>query len=212
MAGVSRCAGIVLAGGRSRRMGRPKASLEWEGSTLAARVAGVLHAALDGPIVVVGAPGQALPPLPPRTEIARDAREGRGPLEGLAAGLRTVGDRASSAFVAAVDLPFLSPDAVHLIVSALEAGAEAAVPFAQGRPHPLAAAYCTSVVDPVEQLLGQDRLQMLDLLGRLRVRWVEEAELRRVDPRLASLSNLNTAEEYAAATRGARCAPDASTR
>src|SRR3954447_17336652 len=90
-------AGIVLAGGRSSRMGRPKAALEWHGSTLLRRIVGIVARAVDGPVVVVRAPGQALPPLPDAVEVVADAREGRGPLQGRGAGLNTVRDRAPAA-------------------------------------------------------------------------------------------------------------------
>src|SRR3954467_4292566 len=110
-------AGIVLAGGRSSRMGSPKAALEWHGSTLLRRVCGIVGRAVDGPIVVVRAPGpavpplpdpieagggargQALPALPDSIEVVEDAHEGRGPLQGLAAGLAAVRDEAPAAYV-----------------------------------------------------------------------------------------------------------------
>ncbi|MGH2944224.1 MAG: NTP transferase domain-containing protein, partial [Solirubrobacteraceae bacterium] len=79
-------AGIVLAGGRSSRMGRPKATLDWHGSTLVRRAVGLVGRVVDGPVVVVRAQGQELPRLPPQVEIARDARDGRGPLQGICAG------------------------------------------------------------------------------------------------------------------------------
>jgi hypothetical protein len=77
-------AGIVLAGGRSSRMGAPKAGLDWHGSTLLGHVVGVVGRGA-GPVVVVRAPGQALPALPAGVRVVEDAREGRGPLEGLRA-------------------------------------------------------------------------------------------------------------------------------
>ena len=86
---------IVLAGGRSSRMGAPKASLEWHGSTLLRRVTGIVaRSVAPGPVVVVAAAGQDLPALPDGIEVVADAREGRGPLQGLAARLATIGDRA----------------------------------------------------------------------------------------------------------------------
>src|SRR5713226_6818959 len=102
-------AGIVLAGGRSSRMGTSKAALEWHGSTLLRRVTGVLARVVDGPVVVVRAPGQALPALPPQIDVVDDPREGLGPLQGLAAGLAATADRAEAAFACSTDLPFLHP-------------------------------------------------------------------------------------------------------
>ena len=79
-------AGVVLAGGRSSRMGSPKAALEWHGSTLLRRTAGILARVTDGPVVIVRAPGQDLPDLPKGTLITDDPREGKGPVQGIAAG------------------------------------------------------------------------------------------------------------------------------
>ncbi|HEV7884154.1 MAG TPA: NTP transferase domain-containing protein, partial [Solirubrobacteraceae bacterium] len=84
---MSRTAAVVLAGGRSTRMGTPKPALDWHGSTLVRRAAAIVARAVDGPVVVVRAADQELPALPAAVEVADDAREGRGPLEGLAAGL-----------------------------------------------------------------------------------------------------------------------------
>src|SRR3569623_1526455 len=100
---MARAAGIVLAGGRSSRMGTPKAALEWHGSTLLRRIPGVVVRAVVGPVVVVRAPGQELPALPRDVEVAEDAREGRGPLQGLAAGLAAARGHAEVAFVSSTD-------------------------------------------------------------------------------------------------------------
>src|SRR5258707_12205457 len=102
-------AGIGLAGGRSSRMGTPKAALEWHGSTLLRRTVGIMSRVADGPVVVVRAPGQALPALPPQVDVVDDPREGLGPVQGLAAGLAATADRAEVAFVCSTDLPFLPP-------------------------------------------------------------------------------------------------------
>jgi molybdenum cofactor guanylyltransferase len=183
-------AGIVLAGGRSSRMGVPKAGLEWHGSTLLARVVGVVGSAA-GPVIIVRAPGQELPALPDRVRVVDDAREGRGPLEGLRAGLGALEPPVTAAYVAAVDLPFLSPQAVRRALGALAGGGDAAVPRAGGRAHPLAAAYRPAVLPVVDALLAEGRMRMGDLLERLDVAWIEE------DP--DALRNLNTPSDYARA-------------
>src|SRR5688500_11143072 len=113
---MANAAGIVLAGGRSTRMGRPKAALEWHGTTLLERVVGVVGRVVDGPVVVVRAPGQELPPLPPGVALATDAREGRGPLQGLAAGLEAVGGDAERAYVSSTDVPLLHPAFVGVVL------------------------------------------------------------------------------------------------
>jgi molybdopterin-guanine dinucleotide biosynthesis protein A len=117
--------GIVLAGGRSTRMGAPKAALPWHGSTLLRRSVGILARVLAPPIVVVRAPGQELPELPDWVLVVEDRREGRGPLQGIASGLAAVANRAPVAYVSATDLPLLHPEFVRAVTDALLAGGEA---------------------------------------------------------------------------------------
>src|SRR6266702_2021589 len=124
-------AGIVLAGGRSSRMGTPKAALEWHGSTLLHRTAGIMLRVTDGPVVVVRAPGQELPALPAQTEVVEDPREGLGPVQGLAAGLAALSGRAEVTFVSSTDMPFLHPAFVRRVLrAAQEDGVDVGLPVA----------------------------------------------------------------------------------
>src|SRR5882724_6787502 len=90
--------GIVLCGGQSKRMGRPKAWLPFAGELMLPRVVRLLGEAVN-PVVVVAAPEQDVPPLPPRVPIVRDAEMGRGPLQGLAAGLDSIRGKAEAAYL-----------------------------------------------------------------------------------------------------------------
>src|SRR5258708_33127256 len=132
---MSSSAGIVLAGGRSSRMGTPKAALEWHGSTLLRRTVGILARATAGPVVVVRAAGQDLPSLPADTIVVDDPREGKGPVQRIAAGLAALAGQADTAFVTSTDLPFLHPAFVGRVLRVLGApgaGPEAALPAARG--------------------------------------------------------------------------------
>ncbi|MCW0215827.1 MAG: NTP transferase domain-containing protein, partial [Pseudonocardia sp.] len=127
-------AGIVLAGGRSSRMGTSKAALPWHGSTLLRRAVAVVGRVVDGPVAVVRAPGQELPALPAGVLVAEDPVEGRGPLQGIATGLATVADLASVAFVCSVDLPFLHPAYVGRVLALLDAPVRRCAESAQRAP------------------------------------------------------------------------------
>jgi molybdopterin-guanine dinucleotide biosynthesis protein A len=197
---MGRVAGIVLAGGRSSRMGMSKAHLEWHGSTLLRRTAGIVARGVDAPVVVVRAPGQELPALPPEVEVVEDAREGRGPLQGIAAGLAHLRERAEACFVSSVDVPLLHPLFVRRVVAALDDDTDVVLPEAQGRRHPLAAVYRTALVGEVEALIAADRLKPASLFERCRVKRLAVA-----DTDLASLVNVNEPADYAAAR--ARPAP-----
>ena len=203
-------AGIVLAGGRSMRMGTPKAALEWHGSTLLRHVVGLVARGVDGPVVVVRAPGQALPQLPDDVEVVDDAREGRGPLEGLAAGLAAV--HAPVAYVSSTDAPLLHPALVRRVLRAFDDDVDVVLPRAHGYPQPLAAAYRTALLGTIERRLAVDRVRLGELFGDCRVRRLDEAdllddpELSAADPRLVSLVNLNEPGDYEAARK--RPAPE----
>src|SRR5262249_1715451 len=133
-------AGIVLAGGRSSRMGTPKAQLEWHRSTLLYRVCGLVARGVTGPVIVVSSPGQQLPDLPPGVKLVEDPQEGRGPLQGLAAGLQAAADYTQAAYVSATDAPLLHPAFVRRIVGELTPGLDGVVPSVRGVDQPLAAA------------------------------------------------------------------------
>lgn len=196
-------AAIVLAGGQSTRMGRPKALLEWHGSTLVRRAVGLVAREVDGPVVVVRAADQALPALPPGTELADDARHARGPLQAMAAGLHALGDRAAIVFVTGVDAPLLHPALIRHVIASLDGDDDVALPQANGFAHPLAAAYRAATMHPlIDALLAEDSLGTRPLMRRCRVRRLGEAALRddpaiaALDPDLHSLENLNAPAEY----------------
>jgi molybdopterin-guanine dinucleotide biosynthesis protein A len=209
---MARTAGIVLCGGRSSRMGTPKAALEWHGSTLLRRVAGLVARGAGGPLVVVRAPGQQLPALPPAVRVVEDPQEGRGPLQGLAAGLAAVAGEADVAYVSSTDAPMLHPAFVRHVVRSLDGDADVALPHARGFPQPLAAAYRPALAEAVERLVAEDRLRPAFLFEACRVRRLDDAALladagvAALDPELESLLNLNEPADYRAAR--AREAPE----
>ena len=104
----STSAGIVLCGGKSTRMGTSKALLPFGPETMLQRVVRLLGRVVT-PIVVVAAADQELPELPADVIVTRDEREGRGPLEGLRAGLKALTDAVDAAYVTSCDVPLLVP-------------------------------------------------------------------------------------------------------
>jgi molybdopterin-guanine dinucleotide biosynthesis protein A len=199
---MMQAAGIVLAGGRSSRMGSPKAALEWHGSTLLRRVTGIVARSVDGPVVVVSAPGQALPALDPAVEVVADDREGRGPVQGIAAGLAAIGDRAEVAYVSSTDVPLLHPAFVRRVVGALDGEVDVVLPEVGGYRQPLSAAYRVDLLSAINDLIAADRMRPAFLFELSRVVHVGEADLlqdgvlARLDPSLASVSNLNEPADY----------------
>jgi molybdopterin-guanine dinucleotide biosynthesis protein A len=195
-------AAIILAGGNSSRMGSPKAALDWHGSTLLRRVTGLAQRTVDGPVVVVRAAGQQLPELHPSVEIVDDAREGRGPLQGLAAGLAAVGQRAECVYVSSTDVPLLHPAFISRVLTGFGREVDVVLPEVHGFRQPLSAGYRVSLLPSVEALIAADNLKPAFLFEQCRVlRLDDEAMLQdpavaEGDPELLSVSNLNEHGDY----------------
>jgi molybdenum cofactor guanylyltransferase len=195
-------------------MGMPKAALEWHGSTLLRRTVGIIARVTSGPVVVVRATGQDLPELPEGTLVADDPREGKGPVQGIAAGLAALSGRADVAFVSSTDMPFLHPAFIRRVLGAVEGspGTDVALPVARGYRQPLAAAYRVSLAETAERLVKEDRLRPSFLFEECQVETLDDAALKRdpvlaaLDPDLDSVLNVNTPADYASAR--ARPAPE----
>ncbi len=188
---------IVLAGGRSSRMGRPKATLEFGGRTLVERIVAELGARFDD-VVVVAAPQSIDEPRFPQlaARIVRDREEYRGPAAGLMHGLRDAHHEV--AFACACDLPWLKAEVAHALCAML-GDHDALVPEVGGRLQPLHGVWRRGCADTLASMIARGERRLLSVLPLLDVRVVGEAELREIDPRLASFSSISTPEEYRAA-------------
>lgn len=168
---------LVLAGGFSRRMGRDKATLPWEGQPLLLRVIERLQP-IATEIWVSARPGQELPSGAYRR--IDDARPGDGPLAGLAQGLAAIDPRAVPVAVAACDYPYAEP----ALFSALRAAApEAAValPLLDGRAHPLLAVWRSDVAAACEGALARGERRVREVLDEVEAFEIEAAELSGID-------------------------------
>ncbi len=195
-------------------MGTPKAALEWHGSTLLYRTAAIVARAANGPVVVVRAAGQELPGLPGGSTVVDDPRPGKGPVQGIAAGLAALGGQADTAFVCSTDMPFLHPAFIRRVLRVLaeRADTDVALPVARGYQQPLAAGYRVALADTAERLVKEDRLRPAFLFEQCQVARLDDAALRRdpvlaaLDPELDSVLNVNEPDDYRAAR--ARPAPE----
>lgn len=192
-------------------MGQSKAWLPFEGEPMLLRTLRLLGEAAS-PLVVVAAPDQELPPLPGSVTVQRDPVEGQGPLQGIAVGLEALAPRARYAYVTSTDAPFLAPAFVRRM-RALAEGHDACVLYDDGHHHPLSAVFATSLWTAARALLDADRRRPFFLFEAADTRFVEreallaDPSLRRADPHLWTLRNLNTPEDYAEALRDAESAP-----
>ncbi|MDZ7884871.1 MAG: molybdenum cofactor guanylyltransferase [Mycobacterium sp.] len=179
-------AGIVLAGGASRRMGRDKATLVVRGQTLVERVVSTVGTRC-APVFVIAAPGQALPDLP--AQVLRDEVRGVGPLLATARGLRAAADTGGTwAFVCAVDMPHLDAGIIdELIEAAASSVADVVLPW-DGRDHHLAGLYRTALAARADELVAAGERSMRAL--------VDAADTQRiVMEQRRELTNVNTPQD-----------------
>ncbi|WP_076241657.1 molybdenum cofactor guanylyltransferase [Mycobacterium sp. NS-7484] len=154
-------AAVVLAGGASRRMGRDKATLPFDGSTMVERVVAAVSVRC-APVFVIAAPGQPLPEL--TAEVLRDEVRGVGPLVATGRGLRAAAKAGlDRAFVCAVDMPYLQPDLIDRLASSAERiPADIVLPW-DGRDHYLAGIYRSALAEQIAVLVRDGHRSMRSL-------------------------------------------------
>ena len=190
---MSSSSAIILAGGRSSRMGTPKALLPFDGEPLIAHIVRTLKSRFHD-IVVVAAPQQELPPLPVR--IVHDDVAYQGPVGGIFYGLQAAAGELG--FVTSCDSAFVNMSLVqHLLTGAQ--GFDVVVPRWGDRFQPLLAVYRKSVLPFLEAQLANGELRPVYLFDRVRTRVVEAGEITRFDPDGESFFNMNTPADYKAA-------------
>jgi molybdopterin-guanine dinucleotide biosynthesis protein A len=181
---------IILTGGKSSRMGSPKALLPFDGEPLIVHTVRLLQQFFMD-IVVVTAPEQELPPLP--VTLTRDEVAYQGPVGGILYGLQAA--REELCFVTSCDAPFLYPPLISYLLT-LAADYDVVVPHWQERLQPLHAVYRRGVASLLQEQLDRGELRPIFLYEKVRTREVHEEEIRRFDPEGLSFRNMNSPEDY----------------
>src|SRR3981081_1482367 len=171
---------LVLAGGDSRRMGRPKAWLEVGDTFLLRYVVDRLASAFSEVMVSFAEPEQLQEPVPYRIVVSPNAAA--GPVAGIEAGLLAA--RNEVVFAVACDMPYVTQEVAQLAVAAARA-CDAAIPRIDGRPEPVCGAYRRSSLPFITGAINMGRLKVADIAAELDVTWLES-----LDPEL--FRSLNT--------------------
>jgi molybdopterin-guanine dinucleotide biosynthesis protein A len=181
---------VILAGGTSSRMGSNKALLVVDGTPLIEKIYRTMARLFREVILVTNTPGEyAFLPCP----MVADRYPGVGPLAGLHAGI--LASREDRIFITACDTPFLNPDVIRMIC-AVDGEYDAVVPLSAGGKEPLQALYKRRCLAMVEQALEQGNGKLMNLLDRLRTRFITPEELASIPGAELSFCNVNTPEEY----------------
>ncbi len=189
---------LILAGGRSSRMGTDKALLPLSTaphSTFLAHLAATFVSLCDEVLLVARDEEQAAhySKAAAGIRIVTDRVPDYGPLMGIASGLSAM--QAAQALVVAVDMPFAQADLVSWFLAHAH-GDAITVPVVNAVPQVLFAVYPRSVLPAIETSIAQGRRDPRSLLTSVPVQYIEEVQLRLFDPQLRSFINVNTPEEW----------------
>jgi molybdenum cofactor guanylyltransferase len=181
---------VVLAGGKSSRMGRPKSLLLFDGEPLIVHIVRALKR-MFAETVIVAAPDQELPDLP--VTLVRDEVAYQGPVGGIYYGLKAAGG--NFCFVTSCDVPFLNHALIAHFTSQIS-NYDVVVPFWEDRFQPLHAVYRTSVLVLLKEQLDRGELRPVYLFDKVKTCKIEETAIRRFDPEGLSFLNMNTPDDY----------------
>jgi len=198
-----RLGSLILAGGRSKRMGQPKELLAFRGMPLLQSIAATLRGCTEPVLVVARAPDQTLPELPQGTEVVTDQQPDQGPLHGLARGLDHLRQQhqfgpQDAVYLTGCDHPFVQAAVVTHLASLLAADPTmlAIAPEHAGQLEPLCAVYRLEVLPEAQNLLQNGQRSLQQLLASVPHRALPAAALRPIDPELRFLVNCNTLIEW----------------
>jgi molybdenum cofactor guanylyltransferase len=193
---------VVLAGGKSSRLGRNKIFETIGHHNLLERVISRLSI-LESDIILVTGKDSSLPQLTqyPDVKVIQDIYPGKGTLGGLYTGLAT--SRTYYNLVVACDMPFLNLSLLRYIMSLAE-GYDVVIPRTNNILEPLHAVYARSCLATIEFLMQQNRLSILELYPMVKVKYIEAMEIERFDPQHLSFFNVNTEADLKAGIELAR--------
>jgi molybdopterin-guanine dinucleotide biosynthesis protein A len=188
--------GVVLAGGRSRRIGTNKALLPFEGSTLLGRAVEVLQSVAEKVWVIVDSAEGC---YSSEAAVKEDVCPNCGCLGGIYTGLMAA--ETVYRFVLACDMPFIRPEFLSFLAVHAE-GWDVVIPKTAKGYEPLCAVYSKACLNPIRNQFEAGRFKVTDFLGRVRVRIVGEEEIGRFDFDGRMFYNINTWAEYEEAVKG----------
>lgn len=193
---------VVLAGGRSRRMGFDKANLPFAGSTFLEAVVNRIGKVV-GRTIVVGNNRQRLEQFGfennDSVEVVFDEKTDSGPMEGIRVGLQILEADFPLAFVSSCDVPLIEPGLITFLCSHIGSH-EAIIPKdpVSNRVFGMTAIYQTGLHPRINDLIKADRLRVSELSNEFFCRFVSTEELKTIDPQLNSLLNINHMDDYLA--------------
>jgi molybdopterin-guanine dinucleotide biosynthesis protein A len=190
--------GAILSGGENTRMPVLKGFLKVEGRTIIERSLGVLRKFFDKVVISTNMPERYFCFGAP---LIGDVKKERGPMTGILSILTSM--KNDSAFVVACDMPFISERLIRYMVDSFEGQGsrvkgqvDAVIPVFNGKYEPLFGIYTKNAVGMMEDAVDRGEKGIYEILKKLNVLYIEESEVRKLDPDGKSFVNINTMEDY----------------
>jgi molybdopterin-guanine dinucleotide biosynthesis protein A len=177
---------IILAGGEGKRLGNDKAFLTIGSQVLIEGIVEKMAQIGDEVIIVTDFP-QKYRYL--EVWLVGDVYPGKGALGGIYSGLKAAHSHHS--LVVACDMPFLDLRLLRYMIL-LSPGQDVVIPRIGGLTEPLHAIYSKGCLQPIERVLTSGGRRIIDFFPEVRVRYVEEQEVKLLDPQCLSFFNINT--------------------
>ena len=182
--------GVILAGGKSRRMGYNKALLQIGNQTIIQRVLASLKQVTSSQLIVTNFPEEyEFLDLPMKSDIL----PGKGAFGGIYTGLSV--SETPYCLVVACDMPFLNVDLLQYMTQIVQ-GYDIVIPKHSKGYEPLCAIYAKSCTPHIEKLLKANQLRIIEIFSYVRVREVSESEIKNYDVDGWMFFNINTHEDY----------------
>jgi molybdopterin-guanine dinucleotide biosynthesis protein A len=193
---IKRITGVILAGGQNTRFPIQKGFISIKGIAIIDRNLALMKSLFRDVLVSTNTP-EAYFSL--GTPLVGDMLPSRGPMAGIYTSL--INSRDPSIFVSACDMPFLDASVIRLVCKKYGEQSngdhiDAVIPVFDNKPQPLLGVYCNTVLPALEEGILNDKVSLRQFLKEIRVCFVDEADVRLVDPRGKSFVNINTVDDY----------------
>ncbi|HTY81475.1 MAG TPA: molybdenum cofactor guanylyltransferase [Dehalococcoidales bacterium] len=184
---------IVLAGGKSTRLGRDKVSEKIGDRSLLEQVINRIDP-ISKEIIIVTAKERAFAELAgrPNIKFITDIIPGQGSLGGIYSGL--VKSDSYYNIVLAADMPFVNAELLRYMAEVSQ-GYDFVLPRVEGLFEPLHAIYSKDCIGPIEKIFQNGSKVIIELFNYVKVRYIEVEEINKYDPQHLSFFNINTNEE-----------------
>ena len=191
---------LILAGGENKRLPLIKGFIDVDGKRIIESNIELLEEIFNRVIISTNNPELY---FYLGVVMVGDIVEDKGPMTGILSAL-TMPD-VSEVFVTACDMPFIKPALVKYIVDSWDHGSDAVIPIFEKKPQPLLGIYSKKLADCMERSIKNKERSLTRFLEKVNVRYIDEQQVRRIDPEGRSFVNINTMEDYQTEIGGKPC-------